>query len=141
MLAWPPRGWLRPGAALLLWALATVVPGPPARAQDRVAVRVGDHPGHGRIVLDWPAPPAFTQEEAGEAMVLRFRGGAVFDLSAARRPPRNVASLTAEADGIRIGLRPGARARVFRIGPKLVVDIQDPVAPAAAAAPTPPRPG
>lgn len=136
----PRRWWPRLGAVLLLWALAAVVPGSPVSAQEKVPVRVGDHPGHGRVVLDWPAPPAFTQEEAEDALVLRFSGGVAFDLAAARRPPRNVASLTAEADGLRIGLRPGASARVFRIGSRLVVDIRDPAAAAASAAPAQPQP-
>ena len=82
---------------------------------------------------------AFTQEEAEDAVVLRFRGSATFDLSAARRPPRNVASLAAEADDIRIGLRAGARPRIFRLGSRLVVDILDPAAVAAPAPPPQPR--
>ena len=40
----------RVALALLLGLLAL-----PALAQERVGMRTGDHPGHGRIVFDWNA--------------------------------------------------------------------------------------
>ena len=36
-----------------------------AEAQTRVALRVGDHAGHGRLVFDWPRETGYRVEEAG----------------------------------------------------------------------------
>ncbi|WP_149535823.1 hypothetical protein [Siccirubricoccus phaeus] len=116
------------GALLLLWPC-------PAPAQDRVAVRVGDHPTHGRLVFDWPAPPAFTAEQQGENLLLRFPAGAALDLAGARRPPRNMRGVTQEEGVVVVALKPGVRARVFRIGNRLVVDALNPQAAPAAEAP------
>ncbi len=111
------------------WALllALIIAAPAAWAQEVVGVRVGNHPGHGRLVFDWPAPPQYRVEQAGDAVVLYFPPGAAIDLSGARRPPRNMAAVAPEGEGIRIALKPGVRPRIFRIGPKLVVDALNPV--------------
>ncbi|MDB5371625.1 MAG: hypothetical protein JWP04_267 [Belnapia sp.] len=130
---------MRPGtgpwAAWPLLALAVLLPVPVALAQDRVAVRVGDHPGRGRVVFDWPAPPSYTVDQAEGRVVLRFPSDATIDLAGARRPPRNVVGVTLAAEGVSIGLRPGVRVQVFRIGPKVVVDVSDPPAGAPPAQP------
>ncbi len=118
--------------------LALLLSAPAAWAQDVVAVRVGNHPGHGRLVFDWPAPPRYRMEQVGDTVVLHFPPEATIDLSGARRPPRNIAAVTAEGEGIRIALKPGARPRVFRVGPKLVVDAMNP--PEEALAEAAPRP-
>ncbi|MBL6076676.1 hypothetical protein JMJ56_01580 [Belnapia sp. T18] len=122
------------------WAplLALLLAAPAAWAQEAVGVRVGNHPGHGRLVFDWPAPPQYRVEQAGDAVVLYFPPGSAIDLSGARRLPRNMAAVAAEGEGIRIALKPGVRARIFRVGPKLVVDALSPPAepaPVAQAAP------
>ncbi len=123
------------------WAplLAMLLMAPGAWAQEVVGVRVGNHPGHGRIVFDWRTAPDYWMQQGEDAVVLQFPAGAAINLDGARRPPRNILDVTAAGDAVRIGLRPGARARVFRVGPKLVVDAMDPVAerpvPSAQAAP------
>ncbi|MDN3567345.1 hypothetical protein QWZ14_23445 [Paeniroseomonas aquatica] len=114
-----------------------MLPAWPSSAQDRVVVRVGDHRGFGRVVLVWQAPPDYRLDEAGDQVRLRFGGEIIFDLSAADRLPRNVLELVAEPDGMRIGYRAGARPRVSRRGPSIVVDLLDPV-PAAGPAIAPP---
>ncbi len=114
-------------AILLALCIASAAWTPVALAQQPVRVRVGDHPGHGRIVFDWPSPPAYRSEQVGDQVVLRFPEAAV-DLSGARRLPRNVAGLAHGAEGIEITLRPGARVRHFLLGPMVVVDLLDPVA-------------
>ena len=44
---------MRAGArALTLAMLGLALLAPPGAAQERVGVRTGDHPGHGRIVFD-----------------------------------------------------------------------------------------
>lgn len=101
---------------------------------------MGNHPGHGRLVFDWPAPPQYRMEQAGASVLLSFPQGAAIDLSGARRPPRNMAAVTADGESIRITLKPGVRPRVFRVGPKLVVDALNPGGEAIAeAAPLPAR--
>ena len=101
-------------------------------------MRVGNHPGHGRIVFDWPSPPAYRLDRVGDLVVLRFPDAAPVDLSGARRPPRNVAGLAHGGDGIEISLRPGARVRHFRLGPWVVVDLLDPAAGNATEVASPP---
>jgi hypothetical protein len=127
-----------PTVALLL-ALAL-----PAAAQERVGVRTGDHPGHGRIVFDWTAAPAYTVETSEGRALLRFPGADRLDLAGARRLPRNVTAVNRVEGGVELMLRPGARVRHFRNGPKVAVDILDPTPdaprPVPAAEPAPARP-
>ncbi|WP_270939014.1 hypothetical protein, partial [Falsiroseomonas oryzae] len=123
---------MRRAALLLLVLLAAPLP---AAAQTRVPVRVGDHPTHGRIVFDWPSQTAYRLEEAEGRAVLRFAAPAAFDLSAARRPPRNVRDIVPEGEVVAIGLAPGARLRHFRLGNRVVVDVLDGAAPGSAAPP------
>ncbi|MEI6162389.1 MAG: hypothetical protein WCP77_21360, partial [Roseococcus sp.] len=69
-----PRAAL--GLLLLLFAW-------PVAAQERVAVRTGDHPGHGRIVFDWAAPPAYQVEQQGDRVILRFPNAEAINLAGA----------------------------------------------------------
>ncbi|MCR0980676.1 hypothetical protein [Roseomonas populi] len=122
------------GAAILALC-GPLVLATPALAE-RAAVRVGNHPGHGRIVLDLAAPDIpYRVEEGPEGTFLRLAPGVQPDLAAARRPPRNVTALEGTADGLRIRIRPGARLRHYRLGSRLVLDVLDA---AASPAPTPP---
>lgn len=106
----------------------------PASAQERVTVRTGDHPGFGRIVFDWTAAPAYQVETSEGRAVLRFRDADRIDLAGARRLPRNLAAVNRVEGGIELVLRPGARVRHFRNGPKVAVDILDPLPEAERAA-------
>jgi len=107
--------------ALLVAVLLLLVA--PAAAQTRVGVRVGDHPTHGRVVLDWPVAPAFETVTEGDTLRLRFPDAAAFELTGGRRPPRNVAAIVPVAGGVDITVVPGARPRVYRLGARLVVDV------------------
>ena len=102
----------------------------------RIAVRVGDHPGYGRIVFDWPSPPPYSVESRGETHLVRLPPGADLAVAALRRLPRNVSTLRVVPGGVELTLRAGARLRNFRIGPKLVFDALDP--PTAASPPPAP---
>ncbi|HEV7267401.1 MAG TPA: hypothetical protein VGN83_21220 [Falsiroseomonas sp.] len=100
-------------------------------AETPVRVRVGDHAAYGRVVFDWPARTGYQVEEAEGRIVLRFAAPAAFDLAAVRRPPRNVSAIEHEAGRVvTIGIAPGTRPRVFRLGTRIVVDVLN-----AAAAP------
>ncbi|MBW6396806.1 pilus assembly protein N-terminal domain-containing protein [Roseomonas sp. HJA6] len=136
------------GRAALLAAVAAlpmlvVLPVGPVAAQQPAAmvasdgpvigVRVGTHPGYGRVVFDWPTRTGYEAVTRGDDLVIRFAapgqpriGGIIV--------PRNVTGLSAEDGAVRISAREGARFRHFLHGPKLVVDILDPEAPVTAAA-------
>ena len=92
-----------------------------AREAPRVAVRAGDHPGFGRLVFDWAAPPVYRVEREGDLVRVRFPAGALA-LEALRRMPRNVLALRAVEGGVEITVAPGARLRHFRNGPKVAFD-------------------
>ncbi len=121
-----------------------------AAVASRVPVRVGDHPGFGRIVFDWPRQVTWREDRDAGVLRLAFAAPEAVDVAGARRPPRNVAGVIAISDGVEIQLRPGAEPRVYRLGNRIIVDVRDPtaeVAAPAAAAPvgtpavtTPPAP-
>jgi len=104
---------------------------PPSVQAPRIAVRVGDHAGYGRIVFDWPSPPPYSVESSGDTHLVRMPRGNGIDVASLRRLPRNVSALRVVPGGVEITLRAGARLRNFRIGPKLVVDALDPPGEAA----------
>ena len=116
-----------------------------------VPVRIGEHDGFGRVVFDFPKPPAWRMERHGDEVTLSFAaedqviapGGAV---------PRNVRAIAGGAGQAVIRVVPGAELRVTRIGNRLALDVLSPSparasspappatpAPAAAATPAPPR--
>ncbi|WP_135467388.1 hypothetical protein [Crenalkalicoccus roseus] len=122
---------------LLPWLLTAALMMPAAGvAREFIGVRVGDHAAHGRIVFDWPQPPPYRLEQHGTRVLLRFGAPAELDLAGVRRPVRNVTGVAAVAEGVEITVRPGVRARHFRHGPWVVVDLLDP-APEAPPAPPP----
>ena len=93
-----------------------------------ITVRVGRHPGYGRLVFDWPEPvPYQVSSEAGRVQ-LRFGRAASFDLGKLRRrlPPQVQDLEVAFApDGMTITLSvpSSAKVRHFTSGPKVAVDI------------------
>jgi pilus assembly protein CpaC len=104
----------------------------------QVGLRVGNHPGYGRVVFDWPRQAAYQVEATDDALTIRFAEPARFGAVAAGALPRNVTGVSADGQVVRLDARPGVRFRHFHHGPKLVVDVLDPAGPpqAAAAAPT-----
>ncbi len=103
-------------------ALMLLLAAAPAAAQT-VPVRTGEHPGHGRIVFDWPSPPPYRVEQEGERVRLRFPAGA--DITLPRRLPRNMQAIRREGEVVEITIAPGARVRHFRNGPKVALDVLD----------------
>ncbi|MFC7734490.1 hypothetical protein ACFQX4_01315 [Roseomonas sp. GCM10028921] len=105
---------------------------------ERTTIRVGDHPGLGRIVLDLTAPGApYSVEEVQDGLILRLAQGLEPDLSLARRLPRNLVAMEPAPDGLRLTLRTGARLRHYRLGTYLVLDLHDGPAPRATPAAEP----
>ncbi|WP_137177107.1 hypothetical protein [Roseomonas sp. AR75] len=135
---------LRAGLLLLILLLPALAKPTLAWADTAVRMRVGDHPAHGRLVFDWPQRIGYRLEETDGKLVLRFAEPAAFDATSIRRPPRNMRDIAAEGDTATILLAPGARARVYRLGNRVVVDALDAPRPAGRAAPQPvaaPPPG
>jgi hypothetical protein len=118
------------GLALMLAPGAAV-------AQDRVALRVGSHADHGRLVVDTRGRVEYRVEEEPGRVVLRIDVPAGVDLSAARRPPRNAMAIEAVEGGIAVTVPPGVRLRHFRLENRIVLDLLDPRAAATAPRATP----
>ncbi len=124
--------------------LVLVPSGGPALAEDapavasgpQVGVRVGNHPGYGRVVFDWPVQTPYEVESGADGLTIRFAQPGRIAVGAVSMYPRNVTGLHADGDAIRIDVRHGARFRHFHHGPKLVIDVLDPAAMQAGGAPT-----
>gem|GEM_PF-710673 len=123
--------------ATFAFAILLLVLAESAAAQDAVRLRVGSHPGYGRLVFDFPGAPEFAAEQQGDVLVLRPAQPAEFDLSAAVRLPRNLRAVNQRDGSIVIEAAPGARLNWFRLSNRLVVDAHD----AAAEAPARREPG
>jgi tetratricopeptide (TPR) repeat protein len=96
-----------------------------SRAEQPVSVRVGEHPGFGRMVFDFGEPVQVEMERDGTLVTLHI---------ATTRPigpvpgrPRNVLDVAAGTGEVRLTLVAGARIRIMHIGDRLVVDALDPV--------------
>ena len=107
-------------------ALALLILSLPVAAQERVGVRGGDHPGHGRIVFDWSRPVEYWVAERDGRVLLRFAEPATLDGAALARPPRNIRAVAGQRNEVEITLAPGARPRHFRLGNRIVIDVADP---------------
>lgn len=115
-------------------AVAAWLPSLPVCAGDApVGVRVGNHPNRGRVVFDLTAGSRYEVESGQERLVLHFSDVGRLDLSGAQRPPRNVLAVTAVEGGASITYRAGARPRVYRLGTRLVIDVEDPAIQASVA--------
>jgi len=118
---------------------------PGRRSLPAVHARFAAHDGFDRIVLDLPRDASFLPSRAGSVLHLRLRGvGQVFGSVAGRR----AVSLSGGIGEASITLAPGASARVWQLGARLIIDVSGGggVPPAAAAvagqapAASPPKP-
>ncbi|WP_137127788.1 type II and III secretion system protein family protein [Roseomonas sp. HF4] len=100
----------------------------------QVGVRVGSHPGYGRVVFDWPFQSSYEAQPLTGALTIRFAEPARIAIGGNLALPRNVTGVSVEDGVVRITALDGARFRHFHHGPKLVVDVLDPAAPVQAAA-------
>ena len=91
---------------------------------DAPSVRVGDHPGFGRIVFEFDAAPAYTVSEQPGQIVLHFPGAST--VPNAPRTPRNVLAATGGEGAATIRLAPGTRWRARQVGNRIVIDVLDP---------------
>jgi hypothetical protein len=122
-------------AALGLWLLTTMSAwaaqpppdAPPSNARHvPVAMRMGAHPGYGRVVFDLPAGATAGMTQDGSVLTIRFSGA---DAPAAGPAlPPNVQSIEAADGAMIVTLVPHAAVRVLRLPGRLVLDLQDPAA-------------
>ncbi len=105
------------GLVAALWMVGAAAD--PARGE----VRVGDHPGFGRVVIDLKPGMRPEVAVAGERVLLVLPGAGALGTVA---PPRNVARLEGGLDAATLVLAPGARVRTVRLGDRLVIDALDP---------------
>ena len=121
-------------ALLQLPALAAPVLAAPALAEPAaavaavtVAVRTGDHPGFGRVVVDLGRGMKHGVARQDERVTVRLEGAAGPAVpSAGARPPRNVTAIASRAGELELTLAPGARLRSYKLGERLILDIADP---------------
>lgn len=106
-------------AALLLPAIGWA-------ADAVVAIRGGDHPGFGRIVLDLPAGAAPDVAIDGQRLTVRMRPS--LQWSPPPRPPRNVTGIKIDGNAVHVEFSPKAVPRRTREQNKLILDFADPPA-------------
>ncbi len=118
-------------ALLLLLIFAAAPAAPAAAAEDRppaaAAVRVGEHPGFSRIVLDFAALPAYSHAQAGNRLELLFGEPVALALPVAETTALARVAAASWAPGERrlaLTLEPGTTARVWESeGHKIVIDL------------------
>jgi tetratricopeptide (TPR) repeat protein len=108
------------------WALSA------ALAQEPVAVRVGEHPGYSRLVIEWPEQVSYKLDKV-DAGTLRisFNKAAAFDMADAKAGAgSNILSLSpgGDAAGAVMTVKVGDKTtyRDFMAGTRLIVDIRNP---------------
>jgi hypothetical protein len=95
-----------------------------AASPDVTAVRAGDHPGFGRIVVDIRGKNTFKLDQIGDHIVVRF--AEPVSLDQAPSPPRNVLTLNTNGATADFTVVPGASVHPATISNQIVFDILDP---------------
>lgn len=100
----------------------------PAPKGPQLRVRVGRHPGYGRLVFDWPQKVGYSVTTEAGRSTIRFDKAATIDLNRLKRSlPPQVRDLEIEfaADSLAVTLiiPPSAKVRHFTSGPKVAVDV------------------
>ena len=114
---------MNPWAIGMRACLAMGVVALPALAQAQTTIRVGDHPGFGRVVFDFGVPTEFDVVEAGDRLLIVFAGAPA--LPAADGLPRNVRAIESGAGSATLVRAPGTRFRSLAMGNRVVVDVFD----------------
>ena len=110
---------------LICLSLATVF----AADAPSIQVRLGNHPGYGRVVIDLPAHTAYHVTRDGEHVTIQFDSTA--KIASAHGGTRNVLSVTGGDGKAELVVAPGATLHDQQYGNHVVIDVLDP-APASA---------
>src|SRR5579875_1307044 len=89
-----------------------------------IRVRVGNHPGFGRVVFDLPPDTKFALAREGNRVRLVFPAGE--PVLVGNSPPRNVLAIEGGAGTAVLELTPGSKIRTLRLGDRLALDVLDP---------------
>lgn len=111
-----------------IWVQACLVMGLlaiPALVRAQTTIRVGDHPGFGRVVFDFGVPTGFDVVEAGDRLLVVFAGAPA--LPTADGLPRNVRAIESSAGSATLVRTPGARFRSRGMGNRVEIDVLDPI--------------
>lgn len=100
-----------------------------ALAQPSPQVRVGDHPGFGRIVFDWSRLVPYRVAQEGDRVRVEFSG--MGQIPPAPRLPRNVRETRGGMGEAVLTLVPGAIVKHMRVGNRVVLDVLNPDAASA----------
>jgi hypothetical protein len=94
-----------------------------AESTPQVAVRVGDHPGFGRVVFDLPGQVEYELTQQGQHVTIEFKR----DLTIASAPsaPHNVQNIIGGKGHAEFDVAPGATVRPWRVGNRVVIDVTD----------------
>jgi hypothetical protein len=106
-------------------------------SEPQAAIRVGDHDGFGRIVLDSDASATLHAIRDGDDVTVPLSGLAPVPPA---RMPRNVRAIAVSGGALHIVLAPGSTLRQMVINRHLVLDALDPSRPASARPAEPARP-
>lgn len=106
--------------AMLLTAPLVALADSPAA----VPVRVGSHPGFGRIVFDLPARADYQVTQQGQHVAIQFNDK--MPIGPAIGVPRNVVSLTGGDGQAELVVAPGTTLHAWRFGNHVVIDVLDP---------------
>jgi len=103
-------------------------------------VRVGNHPGYGRVVFNVPGRTDYSVSQQGQHVLIKFAGDVT--IGATPAVPHNVLGLTGGAGQAELVVQAGTVVRAWRLGDLVVVDVLDQAlaagaAPARAQAPAP----
>lgn len=89
-----------------------------------VPVRVGSHPGYGRIVFDLPAHTDYQISQQGQNVTIQFNGA--LTIGSAKAVPHNVMSIAGSDGQANLVVAPGTTLHSWRLGDHVVVDVLDP---------------
>ena len=94
-----------------------------AESTPQVAVRVGNHPGFGRVVFDLPDQVEYELTQQGQHVTIEFKR----DLTVGSAPgaPHNVQNITGGKGRAEFDVAPGTTVRAWRMGDRVVVDVAD----------------
>ena len=89
----------------------------------QVAVRVGNHPGFGRVVFDLPGQVEYELTQQGQHVIIEFKR----DLTIGSAPgaPHNVQNITGGKGHAEFDVTPGTIVRASRMGDRVVIDVAD----------------
>lgn len=113
------------GVTLLAALLSCLLVGTAlADSPPTVPLRVGNHPGFGRVVFDLPTHADFQVTQQGQHVAIQFGGNVT--IGSAPGTPHNVLSITGGNGRAELEVAPGTTLHAWRLGDKVVIDVQDP---------------